>query len=1290
MAQDEQLNVHDIVWNFSVTDPRLHSKGFTVYKVSCKCFSLKCPELLTELVCWKRYNDFKLLFKSLTVLHKAQQGSHPFPEFVKPTIFGRFTESVIEKRRQGAVELLNFISTQPHLYKSHVFKHFLEEGRVQSDFNKRGSLLVSRSSKQNVISGQLKVDADVKDHITPTHLLLDNHEEVKPRPDNQLTASLGSETNGQTPQLMQDSEAPGQVKIEQTILEGTWNFPQVADDVSLGSSTEDEIVDVDDDFVSTSSLPDADLTSFNTRSPSFTKTVMGKSTPGNASWLQEGLNICAVMGSETSSCYTQGGLVQELPGRSMILESSNNNRAPVIDAELAVTAAVFSALDSNQLDPGAATRSKSDAVGKSIVPEECESVKETCQSSGSSKTECGKGDLDLSVELHMRTSSCGSDATTSSWGSQDVAFTQTRDLSNTLRSSFDTSGSFDVESDFWDSSKILGQKSTQAQTSRSLLKSLVSGKSVLKRPRSVTEQSVSTMSLGGKDDYIYRAANQISKAQNSEANANYEVAFAYYKSGVGILLHGVQGDTNKYRRDAVRRKTAKYLMKAEDLYNRHLADDNMGELRWGTDSFLSPSLDPSFAFIRGSAKELRNFQVLGTIDKVILVRHKVTDETFVIKSIPKSTLDTGSTQSILPTSCPYMVSLHRFFETEESVFLLLQYASGGKLWTYIGDYLYSEKNTRANWDGGKADKEDFRCVCLENKWEETNSNENFEQESSYLKDVITNGETSNVDRSKECGLQAQLLTCYDIPRFPKLNTEMGNLDATVQSASKSSHSGSFSYGGGEVNHGLGGEGILTDSNSTEMPASSRKTSSTLEAFSSLSDKCASVGEQDSSVISPASLPDDEIFHSLLQNDLATSEAFSTTAADGNDDTHHCVSFSEKVNDIFSVPEHCTSPEQMSSHQISSHRTFNLPGNEEDIIRKSKELIVDVNKVIEETNRTAFSPSQVQPLCQTLVHNTEECMQYDNDRKSSMGNISKHGDQQYDSTLSGKLYDGEDQNNLSPAEFVNAEDINVNYLRNTSLSLSVDAATPVLTTFSEQKRKQHSQSFTGSSGSLFKQTSTPQRLSISHSSCKGVGRSASFESDNLRSSLRNRARAVSDSFEQVDRSSVDTVQIPESLIKKWIAQMVTAVSRLHSLGVVCRDLKPSNVLLGDGGQVYLTYFCNLGHGDQEFDWAAKENLYAAPEVGSVNKYDGSCDWWSIGALLYELVIGRSLSKCHPGGINSHTCLHIPAFVSSETRALLEGLLCHNPNERLGSGMAGSDEIKAHPFFAGVDWHSLQYS
>ena len=49
------------------------------------------------------------------------------------------------------------------------------------------------------------------------------------------------------------------------------------------------------------------------------------------------------------------------------------------------------------------------------------------------------------------------------------------------------------------------------------------------------------MDLGGKDDYIYLAANQICLAQECEANGSYETAFTCYKTGVGILLQGVQG-----------------------------------------------------------------------------------------------------------------------------------------------------------------------------------------------------------------------------------------------------------------------------------------------------------------------------------------------------------------------------------------------------------------------------------------------------------------------------------------------------------------------------------------------------------------------------------------------------------------------------------------------------------------------------------------------------------------------------------------------------------------------------
>lgn len=57
----------------------------------------------------------------------------------------------------------------------------------------------------------------------------------------------------------------------------------------------------------------------------------------------------------------------------------------------------------------------------------------------------------------------------------------------------------------------------------------------------MTKESVSTMDLGGKEDYIYTAANQICLAQEYEANGSYDMAFATYKSCVGILLQGVQG-----------------------------------------------------------------------------------------------------------------------------------------------------------------------------------------------------------------------------------------------------------------------------------------------------------------------------------------------------------------------------------------------------------------------------------------------------------------------------------------------------------------------------------------------------------------------------------------------------------------------------------------------------------------------------------------------------------------------------------------------------------------------------
>lgn len=124
--------------------------------------------------------------------------------------------------------------------------------------------------------------------------------------------------------------------------------------------------------------------------------------------------------------------------------------------------------------------------------------------------------------------------------------------------------------------------------------------------------SLLNLDLQDKGDYIVQAAKQISLAQHCEASNNYHLAFSYYKNGVGILLTGVQCkclvflsfycsfiplsliplslisplillsmlfcmwlsvDENETRREVVRRKTARYLIKAEEIHKRHLSQN---------------------------------------------------------------------------------------------------------------------------------------------------------------------------------------------------------------------------------------------------------------------------------------------------------------------------------------------------------------------------------------------------------------------------------------------------------------------------------------------------------------------------------------------------------------------------------------------------------------------------------------------------------------------------------------------------------------------------------------------
>ncbi|XP_050998668.1 ribosomal protein S6 kinase delta-1-like [Acomys russatus] len=185
------------------------------------------------------------------------------------------------------------------------------------------------------------------------------------------------------------------------------------------------------------------------------------------------------------------------------------------------------------------------------------------------------------------------------------------------------------------------------------------------------------------------------------------------------------------------------------------------------------------------------------------------------------------------------------------------------------------------------------------------------------------------------------------------------------------------------------------------------------------------------------------------------------------------------------------------------------------------------------------------------------------------------------------------------------------------------------------------------------------------------------------------REIHQIFEDLDKKLAVSTQflIPEGCVQRWAAEMVVALDALHREGIVCRDLNPNNILLNDGGHIQLTYFSRWNEVEDSCDSDAVARMYCAPEVGAVTEETEACDWWSLGAVLFELLTGKTLVECHPAGINTHTTLNMPDCVSEEARSLVQQLLQFNPMERLGAGVAGVEDIKSHPFFTPVDWAEL---
>ncbi|KAK9274780.1 hypothetical protein L1049_022032 [Liquidambar formosana] len=221
-------------------------------------------------------------------------------------------------------------------------------------------------------------------------------------------------------------------------------------------------------------------------------------------------------------------------------------------------------------------------------------------------------------------------------------------------------------------------------------------------------------------------------------------------------------------------------------------------------------------------------------------------------------------------------------------------------------------------------------------------------------------------------------------------------------------------------------------------------------------------------------------------------------------------------------------------------------------------------------------------------------------------------------------------------------------------------------------------------------------------------------------------------------------LTETVARFYIAQSVLAIESIHKHNYIHRDIKPDNLLLDKNGHMKLSDFglckpldCTNLSAINENEPMDDENMkqsmdvdgcfldtdygshwkspleqlhhwqmnrrtlafstvgtpdYIAPEVLLKKGYGVECDWWSLGAIMYEMLVGYPpfyaddpITTCRKI-VHWRNNLSFPeeARLTPEAKALLCGLLC-DVEHRLGT--RGADQIKAHPWFKDIIWDKL---
>ncbi|XP_031561876.1 serine/threonine-protein kinase N2-like isoform X2 [Actinia tenebrosa] len=169
---------------------------------------------------------------------------------------------------------------------------------------------------------------------------------------------------------------------------------------------------------------------------------------------------------------------------------------------------------------------------------------------------------------------------------------------------------------------------------------------------------------------------------------------------------------------------------------------------------------------------------------------------------------------------------------------------------------------------------------------------------------------------------------------------------------------------------------------------------------------------------------------------------------------------------------------------------------------------------------------------------------------------------------------------------------------------------------------------------------------------------------------------------------------ESRTVFYTACVVLGLQYLHDHEIVYRDLKLDNLLLDSEGYVKIADFglCKEGMG-----YGAKTGTFCgtpeflAPEVLTETSYTRAVDWWGLGVLIFEMLVGESPfpgddeEEVFDSIVNDE--VRYPRFLSTESIAIMRRLLRRNPERRLGATEKDAEDVKKQPFFRDVRWEDL---